>query len=132
MARILFAATMSIAALFPALIPAPGHAATVQVFMSNTRFCNTPVCVVNESITVTRGDTVQWVYADPACTALAALGCLHTVTRTTSPAFNSGAMPGPGGVGTTVTFSRTFTAAGTFGYLCSVHGSMMSASVRVL
>lgn len=128
MARFILAATLAAATL----VPLPARAATVQVFMSNLRFCNTPVCAANQNITINAGDTVQWVYADPVCVAFTALGCFHTVTRSASPSFNSGPMPGPGGVGANAVFSRTFTTRGTFGYLCSVHGAAMSAAVVVV
>lgn len=127
MARLVLVAALTAASL----IPAPARAATVQAFMSNLRFCNTPVCAANQNVTINRGDTVQWVYADAMCTAFAALGCFHTVTRSAAPAFNSGPMPGPGGVGTKAEFSRIFSTAGTFAYICSRHGSAMSASVIV-
>ena len=114
------------------LMPAPGRAAsTVPVFMSNLKFCATPVCATNGNVTVVAGDTVAWVYADGLCTALAALGCFHTTTRSTAPTWNSGPMPGPGGVGTTVLFQRTFSTRGSFFYICSVHGASMSASIIV-
>lgn len=128
MKRILLTATLA----FALLAPASGRAATtVPVFMSNLRFCSTPVCVANQNVTIAVGDTVAWVYTDGLCTALAALGCFHTVTRTASPLFNSGAMPGPGGVGTNVVFQKTFTARGSFSYICTVHSIQMNATVVV-
>lgn len=128
MKRILLTAMLA----FALLAPGTGRAATtVPVFMSNLMFCSTPVCAFNQNVTIVAGDTVAWVYADGLCTALAALGCFHTVTRSTAPTFNSGAMPGSGGVGTNVVFQRTFTTRGSFFYICTVHGASMSATVVV-
>lgn len=128
MKRILLTAMLA----FALGAPGTGRAATtVPVFMSNLKFCSTPVCVFNQNVTIAAGDTVAWVYADGLCTALAPLGCFHTVTRTASPVFNSGAMPGPGGVGANVVFQKTFTSRGSFFYFCTVHGASMSATVVV-
>lgn len=109
------------------LLPAPARAATVVVFMNNLLFCNTPVCIANENTRIQDGDTVIWVYSDPLCAAFVPInGCRHIVLRTTAPTWNSGAMPGPGGVGERVTFTRIFTPGitGTFDYFCSVHPGM--------
>lgn len=129
MKRILLTAAIGLSLL----APGTGRAATtVPVFMSNLKFCATPVCVVNQNVTIAAGDTVAWIYADGMCTAFAALGCSHNVTRSSAPAFNSGQMPGPNGAGTNVVFQRTFTTRGTFSYLCTVHGAaVMSANVIV-
>lgn len=108
-------------ALVAGLAPGTSHAATAFVFMNNFRFCNTPVCIANQNTTINVGDTVTWVFDDPACVALIPLGCRHTATR--PGVFDSGYMPlnFPAGLPVSVAFSRTFTSAGTFSYICSVH-----------
>ncbi len=117
--------------LMAVLAPQAGRAAaTVPVFMSNFRFCSTPVCIANEDVRIAKGDTVLFVFADAACAALHAVGCFHTATRSVTPAFNSGPMPGPagtfGGTNPKLTFQVTFPAAGTFDYICSLHVSSPS------
>ena len=65
--------------------------------------------------TVPAGSTVNWTWGG-------AVSNLHTVTfptGETSPQQTSG------------TFSRTFTAAGTYNYLCTVHGAAMSGRIVV-
>jgi plastocyanin len=83
----------------PGQPPAPS---TVNVRLANRAF--TP-----SSISVAVGDTVIWTNADQEA---------HTVTDR-GLAFDSGSF-GPG-----ATFRRTFTAAGTFTYICDIHPSMV-------
>ena len=64
-------------------------------------------------ITVKKGDTVVWTNKDPM---------LHTVTG------NNGGPSSPN-MGTNGTYSYTFNTAGTFGYHCAVHPSMMGTVV---
>lgn len=66
------------------------------------------------TITVTAGTTVTWTNKD---------GVAHTVTSTTS-LFDSGSISAGG------TYSHTFSTAGTFPYLCTVHPTM-TATVKV-
>jgi len=66
-------------------------------------------------VTVSVGDTVTWTNADPM---------VHTVTSTTG-AFDSGAL------GEGESFSVTFTASGTYAYLCTPH-PFMTATVTVV
>lgn len=66
------------------------------------------------SITVSAGTVVTWTWASQ--------GVEHTVTfadGTTSDQLASG------------TYSRTFTAAGTYPYHCVIHGTAMSGTVTV-
>jgi plastocyanin len=70
----------------------------------------------NSVTTITVGQTVRWNWA----------GGQHSVSSTGTEAFESGEHEG-----TTFTFSHTFNQAGTFPYLCSVHGTFMSGSVHV-
>lgn len=74
---------------------------TNEVFMQNTAF--TP-----SSITVAVNTTIKWTNKD---------GMAHTVTST-SGLFDSGNI-GSGG-----TYSRQFTATGTYAYKCTIHSSM--------
>ncbi len=64
--------------------------------------------------TVTAGTTVTWTWN--------AGSVQHNVTFTGGP---SSATQSSG------TFTRTFTTAGTFNYLCTVHGAAMSGSIVV-
>lgn len=127
-------------ALAAMLVPATGHAETRQVFMSaGFRFCVTaPACTANEDVTIRAGDTVQWVFADPACVALHAVGCIHTATRlgNVPQTFDSGPMPGPsptlGLPSPKLTFERTFSVAGTFDYVCSLHVGNQNMRAKVI
>jgi plastocyanin len=72
--------------------------------------------------TIAVGDTIQWV-GDPSLPHSTTSG---TCTGTCTPdgTWDSG-------VGTGLTFSHTFTQAGTFPYYCIVHGAMMQGTVVV-
>jgi plastocyanin len=62
------------------------------------------------TITVSVGTTITWTNKDPNT---------HTVTSTTAPsAFDSGAISSNG------TWSKTFTAPGTYNYACTIHPTM--------
>jgi amicyanin len=65
------------------------------------------------SLTISVGDTVTWTNADPV---------VHTATST-SGAFDSGDLAQGG------SYSLTFTAAGTYDYLCTPHPSMTGTIV---
>jgi plastocyanin len=77
-------------------------------------------------ITIATGGTVTWNYAGP-------IG-LHTMTEPNAlfdshpecPAEPAACMKAKG-----ETFSHTFAGAGTFTYICKVHGEIMSATVIV-
>lgn len=85
----------------------PGGSTSNAITVANNSF--TP-----SSTTVPVGTTVTWTWATGA------VG--HNVTfstGTSSPTQSAG------------TFARTFGAAGTFGYVCTVHGSAMSGTIIV-
>jgi len=65
-------------------------------------------------LTVPVGTTVTWTNQD---------GATHTATAADG-AFDSGNLSGGSG-----TYSHTFTTAGTFDYLCSIHPSMQGTIV---
>lgn len=67
-------------------------------------------------VTINVGDMVTWQWASG----------VHNITSTSgawSPAPSDANNP---------TFSHTFTVAGTYPYLCTIHGSIMSGTVTVL
>ena len=81
---------------------------------------NQSVSIINfayspASVSVSVGDTVTWTNNDA--------GVPHTVTSDTPGVFDSGNMA------TGATFSKTFTAAGTFTYHCNIHPSMTGTVV---
>jgi plastocyanin len=90
--------------------PADGIAVSNNMFTPNTK-------------TAAVGTAIQWAWN--SCTGDAYNGqtCVsHSVTfddGTTSPTQDQG------------TYSRTFNAAGTYNYHCSVHGTAMSGSITV-
>jgi plastocyanin len=65
--------------------------------------------------TITAGTTVNWSWASG----------FHSVSSTSSEAFESGEHSGP------FSFSHKFNTPGTFTYLCSQHGAIMSGTVIV-
>ncbi|MFF5138396.1 plastocyanin/azurin family copper-binding protein [Streptomyces sp. NPDC013157] len=100
--RILLAALLSTGAV--TFLGAPqASAAGHQVVMSGYAF-------VPRSLTITAGDTVTWVNQDQAP---------HDVKTTSGPASVHSPMLNKGG-----TWSYTFTTAGTYGYVCTVHPGM--------
>jgi plastocyanin len=64
--------------------------------------------------TITVGQTVKWTFANGP----------HNVTSTSAENFASNDM-------SSGSFSHTFNQAGSFGYLCTIHGSIMSGTVVV-
>jgi amicyanin len=92
------------------VLPAPAAqaATTHQVVMSGYAF--TP-----RSLTISAGDTVTWTNRDQAP---------HDVKTTSGPASIHSPMLAKGG-----SWSHTFTAAGTYGYLCTVHPGMTAELV---
>ncbi|GAA4294221.1 cupredoxin family copper-binding protein [Streptomyces venetus] len=85
------------------------HAATAhQVLMSGYAFSP-------RSLTITAGDTVTWTNQDQAP---------HDVKTTSGPASVHSPMLNKGG-----TWSHTFTTAGSYGYVCTVHPGMTAQLV---
>ncbi|MCW8379642.1 cupredoxin domain-containing protein [Streptomyces justiciae] len=92
-----------------AVLPAsPAEAATHQVLMSGYAFSP-------RSLTITAGDTVTWTNQDQAP---------HDVKTTSGPASIHSPMLNKGG-----SWSHTFTTAGTYGYVCTVHPDMTAQLV---
>lgn len=105
--RILLAALLSTGAV--TFLGAPQASATGhQVVMSGYAFAP-------RSLTITAGDTVTWVNHDQAP---------HDVKTTSGPASVHSPMLDKGG-----TWSYTFTTAGTYGYVCTVHPDMTAQLV---
>ena len=77
----------------------------------------------NATTTIRMGDTVRWVWVSGS----------HSTTSGTCPPSGectpNGLWDSPTGTG--LTFSRTFTQAGSFPYFCRVHDSMMQGTVVV-
>jgi amicyanin len=92
------------------VLPAPAAqaASTHQVAMSGYAFAP-------RSLTVTAGDTVTWTNQDQAP---------HDVKTTSGPASVHSPMLGKGG-----SWSHTFTVAGTYSYVCTVHPGMTAQLV---
>ncbi|MEP6492905.1 MAG: plastocyanin/azurin family copper-binding protein [bacterium] len=75
--------------------------------------------------TVPKGTTVTWVWGSCTGGGYGGYGgCMHSVT------FDDGSNIASA-VQDSGSFTRTFTAAGTFKYHCSIHGSAMSGQVIV-
>jgi len=89
--------------------PTGGGASTVTVGTPAGGLVFTPA-----SITVAPNSTVTWNWNSG--------GVTHDVT------FTDGSRSGPKSSGT---FQKTFPTAGTFNYICSIHGSVMSGTVIV-
>jgi len=95
--------------------------ALVAALAPNTRAADASVEIADMAfapgdVTVNVGDTVTWTNADP--------GMVHTVTST-SGAFDSGDMDEG------ESYSVTFTAPGTYAYLCTPH-PFMTGTVTVV
>jgi len=102
------------------LIAAIGSLAIVASLASTTRAANASVQIADmafapANLTVTAGDTVTWTNTDPM---------VHTVTSTTG-AFDSGDL------GEGESYGVTFTAPGTFSYVCTPH-PFMTGTVTVV
>lgn len=117
-----FAVAACFALAVTTFVAAPARAATKTIFINNFRFCTTPVCTDNEDVTIAVGDTVQWVFADPACVALTPIGCYHTATERENR-FDTDPMliDLTGGSEPSVMEEVTFDEAGTYEYYCRVH-----------
>ncbi len=71
------------------------------------------------SLTIAPGDTVRWIVGVTCCG--------HTVTRTASPAWDSGPLNSGD------TFERAFPVCGTYDYFCTPHRSIgMVGRVKVV
>ncbi|MEV6948639.1 cupredoxin family copper-binding protein [Streptomyces sp. NPDC051172] len=100
----LFLAGAALVLPAPAVQAAAGH----QVVMSGYAFSP-------RTLTITAGDTVTWTNQDQAP---------HDVETTSGPASVHSPMLSKGG-----SWSHTFTAPGTYGYLCTVHPGMTARLV---
>ena len=89
--------------------PSGGGSTTVQVGTPAGGLSFSPT-----SVTVPVNGTVTWNWNSG--------GVAHDVT------FQDGSESGPKSSGT---FQKTFSTAGTFNYICSIHGTVMSGSVTV-
>jgi plastocyanin len=105
-------AALLLAAAVAGMLPGAGrrvHAATTTVSVQDNQY--NPA-----SVTINVGDTVQWNWTDSNP---------HTVSSTGAESFDSSPAKTSG------SFTHTFSAIGSFGYVCSVHGSIMSGTVVV-
>jgi plastocyanin len=95
----------------------PAQAATVTVSVGDLWFSNstTNTCGNPCTTNITVGDTVEWDFTTST-----------THTSTSTDMWDSSLRTGPG-----VSFSHTFSQAGSFSYLCSVHGSYMQGTIVV-
>jgi hypothetical protein len=109
---------------------ASAGAATVAVQASSFRFCadgSSPCLPItgSDTRTITAGDTVRWIYRDQACDVISPCPG-HNVT------FDDGVK------GATIKkqgadlLSRTFTTAGTYNYVCTVHSAIGMVGVVVV
>ena len=72
------------------------------------------------SLNIAVGDTVVWIVKQECCVP-------HTVTRSSSPSWNSGSL----GLG--ASFQRIFPVCGTYSYVCSPHqGLGMVGTIQVV
>ncbi len=71
--------------------------------------------------TISVGDTIQWVWVSG----------VHSTTSGTCTTTCAEDGIWDSGQGSGMTFSHTFTQAGTFPYFCEVHGAMMQGTVIV-
>jgi plastocyanin len=71
--------------------------------------------------TIAVGDTIQWVWVSG----------IHSTTSGTCTTTCTEDGIWDSGQGSGMTFSHTFTQAGTFPYFCEVHGAMMQGTVIV-
>lgn len=73
------------------------------------------------SLTITQGDTVVWTVTSGS----------HNVNGSIATFANNPASFGPSTVGSSWTFSHTFTVAGTYDYRCDPHSASMLATITV-
>jgi plastocyanin len=126
-----FAASLMLVA--PALVVvAPAEASeTVRVYMVNGSFCNSLTCVQqSEDTTIHAGDTVEWIFADPACFVFDAVFgqslCYHDATAVDG-SFASGQMPVGG-----VSFQHTFASPGEYAYVCTLHAPIVGMQAKIV
>jgi plastocyanin len=107
--------TFTATATEPAAIPT-----TANVTVRNNNFFSVRNGTSSPAVdTVAVGGTVTWTWASTATNP-------HDVTSTGSPSFpgqETAVQPPP--------FSHTFTSAGTYNYLCTVHGTGMNGRIVV-
>ena len=99
----------------------PGGGPVGAVIVGNIKFESAHNGTINPAQdTVPVGTAVTWTWTSTGSTS-------HSVLSIGSPGFtSSGIMAGNG-----MTYSFTFTQAGTYHYQCAVHGSAMSGTVVV-
>ena len=103
---------------------------TTTVFVNNSKFCGTAgsACAQPYTIQISPGNTVEWVDGQA--------GVAHTVTQCSgdnsgcpggSPGFDSGSLTDP----SPNYEEQTFASAGTFFYICTIHGPSMRGIIEV-
>ena len=97
-------------------LPNTVSAANTMVPVGNFFFCSSASQSSTCTTTVNVGDTVTWDFSGATAT--------HTTTSA-SGGWDSGNVS-PGG-----TFQRTFTAAGSFNYVCNIHPMLMMGTIVV-
>jgi Copper binding proteins, plastocyanin/azurin family len=105
----------------PAPTPTPPVGATRIVDMGDSMTFVDRVSGTSTS-TIAVGDTIQWVWGGSLAHSTTSGTCSGTCTP--DGTWDSGPATG-------ITFSHTFTQAGTFPYFCIPHGAMMTGTVVV-
>jgi plastocyanin len=103
----------------PTPTPSAGQTATVNVGQGGNVFVDQKSG--SSTTTIHPGDTVRWVWTSGA----------HSTTSGTCAGGCSPSGLWDSGVGSGMTFTHTFTQAGTYPYFCLVHQSMMTGMVVV-
>jgi plastocyanin len=98
--------------------PTPGPVGSVTVGNNFFRSAHNGSRPATDTVAV--GQTVTWTWTSTGSVA-------HSVQSQGTPAFTSSAIL----TGNGMSYSMTFTAAGTYHYDCAVHGSAMSGTVVV-